>query len=52
MPLALRYLLETCEQDPALQNFTDWIKTVLLPLIEKQDWYVDWHRAGDDKTVW
>ncbi len=52
MPLALRYLLETCEQDPALQNFADWIKTALLPLIEKQDWYVDWHRAGDDKTVW
>jgi len=52
MPLALRYLLETCEQDPELQNFADWIKTALLPLIEKQDWYVDWHLAGNEKTVW
>ena len=52
MPLALRYLLETCERDEQLQSFGDWIESKLVPLMEQQDWYVDWRKAGDDVTVW
>ena len=52
MPLALRYLIETCEQETYLQNFADWLKTTIVPLAEAQPWYVDWRTAGNDKTVW
>lgn len=52
MPLALRYLLETCEQDAELQNLGDWIQSKLVPLMEQQPWYVDWRQAGTEVTVW
>ena len=52
LPLVMRYLIETCETEPNLQNFADWIKTSLLPVAEKQPWYKDWKTAGDNKTVW
>lgn len=52
LPLALRYLIETCEQESYLQNFSDWLKNTIVPLAESQPWYVDWRTAGNDKTVW
>lgn len=52
LPLALRYLIETCEQEVYLQNFADWLKNTIVPLAENQPWYVDWRTAGNDKTVW
>lgn len=52
MPLALRYLLETCEKDEKLQDFGDWVQSKLVPLMEQQDWYIDWRQAGNEVTVW
>lgn len=52
IPLALRYLLETCEAETELQEFGDWIQSKLLPHIEQQRWYSDWRKAGSEVTVW
>lgn len=52
LPLALRYLLETCERDPQLNALGDWIQSKLVPLMEQQQWYVDWRQAGNSATVW
>lgn len=52
LPLALRYLMESCEKDEQLKDLSDWVESALMPHIEKQDWYSDWHQAGDEITVW
>ncbi len=52
LPLALRYLLETCERDSQLNELGEWIQSRLVPLMEQQPWYVDWRQAGNMVTVW
>ena len=52
LSLALRYLLETCEQVDELQAFSDWIQSSLVSLMEQQDWYLEWRQAGNEVKVW
>jgi N-acetylmuramate 1-kinase len=47
LPLVLRYTLQTLEKYPELKEFHDWVLDQLVPLGSGQDWYQDWHTAGD-----
>ncbi len=47
LSLVIRYVLEVSEQYPLFNDFAEWFKTNLLPLIEQQLWYSDYKHAGD-----
>jgi aminoglycoside/choline kinase family phosphotransferase len=47
LPLVIRYTLEVAEHYAELQPFADWFKQTLLPLAQQQDWYQDYHTAGN-----
>jgi N-acetylmuramate 1-kinase len=47
LPLVIRYTLEVADQYPSLSTFSDWFKTTLLPLAQKQNWYSDLRTAGE-----
>jgi len=54
LPLVIRYALEAaqgCEVDRgdvAGQAFYSWFIERIEPLLPEQDWYSDWHSAGDN----
>ncbi|WP_226704780.1 aminoglycoside phosphotransferase family protein [Microbulbifer elongatus] len=51
LPLVIRYTLEVCDKYPELQPFADWFRKEILPLVEKQDWYRDYHTAGERQAT-
>ncbi len=46
LPLVLRYTLEVTASYPELQEFHELIRTQLVPVAARQDWYQDWQTAG------
>ncbi|MCK7599037.1 phosphotransferase [Microbulbifer sp. CAU 1566] len=51
LPLVIRYTLEVCDRYDEMQPFGQWFRTEILPLIEQQDWYRDYHTAGERSAV-
>lgn len=49
LPLVIRYTLEVSSNYPELKAFADWFKNKILPVAEKQDWYIDYKTAGESK---
>ena len=47
LPLVLRYTLQTLGKYPELRELHDWMMNQLIPLASGQDWYKDWHTAGN-----
>lgn len=47
LPLVIRYTLEVAQTYSSLKPFADWFCDKLLPLVEQQPWYSDYHQAGD-----
>jgi aminoglycoside/choline kinase family phosphotransferase len=47
LPLVMRYTLDVAEAYPELAEFRQWFVDNLLPLAEQQDWYSDYHLAGE-----
>jgi hypothetical protein len=41
LPLVVRYTLSVADNYPQLAEFCAWFRACLLPLIEKQDWWVE-----------
>ena len=39
LPRVLGYVLEVSENYPALQDFAEWLRAILLPLAAQQSWY-------------
>lgn len=49
LPLVIRYTLEVAQAYPELKPFADWFDSRLLPIVESQDWYGDYRRAGEQQ---
>ena len=47
LPLVLRYTIEIAEKYPETQGFAKLLSRDLMPLIEKQSWYRDYRKAGE-----
>lgn len=52
LPLVMRYLLEATGSIPYACEFHDWFLRRVVPAAQVQDWYSDWHCAGDSMQVW
>lgn len=47
LPLVIRYTLEIAERYAELKPFKEWFCEKLLPIAQQQEWYCDFHNAGD-----
>ena len=47
LPLVIRYTLEVAQRYADTQDFYQWFTSVLLEISAQQDWYQDWHTAGE-----
>ncbi len=49
LPLVWEYTQSVAKQYPDMQPFAQWCETVLQPLVEQQDWYVNGNNAHKNK---
>ena len=47
LPLVIRYVLEVTGSNPEFEEFHHWFIGTLIPLCEQQDWYRNYHSAGE-----
>lgn len=46
LSLVIHYILEVTERYPEFVDFHQWFCDVLMPQIEKETWYTDYHSVG------